>query len=116
MQTELLNRRPWRTRLELANAIFETVRSSTTGNVGTPRSECAPPIEYELRHNQIEPIARPHSPPTRLRETHGTSPPRNSVRVNSAPGRSAKGGIRHDGPKRPGSKALKPPDPAAEGL
>jgi putative transposase len=35
MQTELLDRRRWRTRVELANAILSTWRSSTTGNDAT---------------------------------------------------------------------------------
>jgi putative transposase len=30
MQTELLDRKKWRTRIELSNAIFDTLRSSTT--------------------------------------------------------------------------------------
>jgi putative transposase len=35
MQVELLNRRRWRTRIELANAIFEYSRSGTTGDAAT---------------------------------------------------------------------------------
>ena len=35
MQTELLDRRRWKTRLELANAIFEYLEISTTGNDAT---------------------------------------------------------------------------------
>ncbi len=57
MQTELLNRRKWRTRLELANAIFEYLeifhdrqrRHSALGMVT--------PIECELRHSKTEPVA-----------------------------------------------------------
>jgi putative transposase len=44
MQTELLNRRRWRTRVELANAMFSnTSRSSTTASGDTPPSACSPP-------------------------------------------------------------------------
>ena len=56
MQTELLNRQRWKTCLELANAIFEYLeifhnrrRHSALGMLT--------PIEYELRHNQIKPVA-----------------------------------------------------------
>ncbi len=56
MQVELLNRRRWNTRLELANAIFEHVeifhnrqrRHSSLGMLS--------PIEYEFRH--ADPAAR----------------------------------------------------------
>jgi hypothetical protein len=41
MQTELLNRRRWKTRIELANAIFSTWRSFTTGNDATARWACS---------------------------------------------------------------------------
>lgn len=52
MQVELLNRKRWNTRLELANAIFEYLeifhnrqrRHSSLGMLS--------PIEYELRHHQ----------------------------------------------------------------
>lgn len=51
MQVELINRKRWRTRLELANAIFEYLeifhnrqrRHSSLGMVS--------PIEYERRHS-----------------------------------------------------------------
>jgi hypothetical protein len=35
MQTELLDRQRWTTRLELANAIFEYLEISTTANAAT---------------------------------------------------------------------------------
>ncbi|MEV6605874.1 IS3 family transposase [Kutzneria sp. NPDC051319] len=57
VQTELLDRRRWRTRLELANALFEYLemfhnrrRRHTTLGMLTP-------IEYELRHVRIAPVA-----------------------------------------------------------
>ena len=37
MQTELLDRRRWTTRVELANAALRDWRSSTTGNDATAR-------------------------------------------------------------------------------
>jgi putative transposase len=40
MQVELLDRRRWRTRVELANAIFEYLEISTTGNDATAASAC----------------------------------------------------------------------------
>jgi len=50
MQVELLDRKPWKTRVELSNAIFEYLeifhnrrrRHSSLGMVS--------PVEYELRH------------------------------------------------------------------
>jgi len=42
MQVELLNRRRWKTRVELANAIFEYIESSTTTAGATARSICSP--------------------------------------------------------------------------
>jgi hypothetical protein len=38
MRTELLNRRRWSTRLQLANAIFEYIEGSTTAADANPRS------------------------------------------------------------------------------
>jgi transposase InsO family protein len=40
MQVELLDRHRWRTRVELANAILSTWRSSTTGNDATAAWAC----------------------------------------------------------------------------
>jgi hypothetical protein len=42
MQVELLDRHRWRTRVELANAILRTWRSSTTDNAATAASACRP--------------------------------------------------------------------------
>jgi hypothetical protein len=43
MQVELLDRRPWKTRLELANASSSTSRSGTTDTAGTaPWAGCHP--------------------------------------------------------------------------
>jgi transposase InsO family protein len=56
VQTELLNRQRWRTRIELANALFEYLeifhnrrRHSSLGMLT--------PIEYELRAAPAEPAA-----------------------------------------------------------
>jgi hypothetical protein len=67
LQTELLDRQRWRTRVELANAILSTWRSSTTGNdatvpwAGTPRlnsrsfTQPTSPDSHELEVNQRGP-------------------------------------------------------------
>jgi len=52
MQTELLNRKRWRTRVELANAIFEYLeifhnRQRRHSSIGM-----LTPIEYENQHTQ----------------------------------------------------------------
>src|ERR687898_605978 len=74
MQTELLNRQRWRTRVELANAILNTWRSSTTGNdatvpwAGSPRwsTKSATPLtspdSHELKVNQRGPHQLDHQP------------------------------------------------------
>lgn len=41
MQAKLLNRRKWKTRLELANASSATSRSGTTDSADTANSECS---------------------------------------------------------------------------
>jgi putative transposase len=56
MQVELLNRKKWRTRVELANATFESSRSSTTASAVTRRLGCTP-IEYEILHQTLQPAA-----------------------------------------------------------
>jgi hypothetical protein len=76
MQTELLNRKRWRTRLELANAIFEYVeifhnrkrRHSALGMLTTN--------EYKtLYHQQQKP---PNSPQTQSNKTGPDHHPRSS--------------------------------------
>ncbi len=42
MQTELLDRKKWNTRTELANEIFQYLKISTTGNAATPSSDTSP--------------------------------------------------------------------------
>jgi putative transposase len=60
MQTELLDRRRWRTRIELANAIFEYLEIFHNRQRRHSALEMLTPIEYELRHplpERIEPVA-----------------------------------------------------------
>lgn len=56
MQTEL-NRQRWRTRLELANAIFEYLEIFHNRQRRHSAPGMLTPIEYELRYSQIEPVA-----------------------------------------------------------
>ena len=46
MQVELLDRKRWRTRLELANATFEYPRPSTTASAVTQRLAHVRPVEF----------------------------------------------------------------------
>ena len=50
MQVELLNRRRWRTRLELSNAIFEYLEIFHTRQRRHSSLGMLTPIEYEIRH------------------------------------------------------------------
>ncbi len=56
MQTELLNRKRWRTRLELANAIFEYLEIFHNRKRRHSALGMLTPTEYETLHNQ-QPIA-----------------------------------------------------------
>ena len=49
MQTELLNRRRWRTRIELANAIFEYLEIFHNRQRRHSALGMLTPIEYEIR-------------------------------------------------------------------
>ena len=60
MQTELLNRRRWRTRIELANAIFEYLEIFHNRQRRHSALGMLTPIEYELRtspSDMIDPVA-----------------------------------------------------------
>jgi len=60
MQTELLDRRRWRTRIELANAIFEYLEIFHNRQRRHSALEMLTPIEYELRHplpQSAQPVA-----------------------------------------------------------
>ena len=50
MQVELLNRRRWRTRLELSNAIFEYLEIFHNRQRRHSSLGMLTPVEYELRH------------------------------------------------------------------
>lgn len=52
MQIELLNRKKWRTRIELANAIFEYIEIFYNRQRRHSRLDYLSPIEHELRFNQ----------------------------------------------------------------
>jgi putative transposase len=56
MQTELFNRRKWRTRLELVNAIFEYLEISHNRRRRHSALGMLTPIEYELTQTIAEPV------------------------------------------------------------
>ena len=55
MQTELLNRRRWKTRIELANAIFEYLEIFHNRRRRHSALEMRTPIEYEMLHPTRQP-------------------------------------------------------------
>lgn len=57
VQTELLNRQRWKTRIELANALFEYLEIFHNRRRRHSALGMLTPIEYELRANSIEPVA-----------------------------------------------------------
>ncbi|MBY8851663.1 IS3 family transposase, partial [Saccharothrix sp. MB29] len=57
VQTELFDRRRWRTRLELANALFEYLEMFHNRRRRHTALGMLTPIEYELRHARIAPVA-----------------------------------------------------------
>lgn len=57
MQTELLNRRTWRTRIDLANAIFEYLEIFHNRRRRHSALAMMTPIEYETLHLQHQPVA-----------------------------------------------------------
>ena len=72
MQTELLNRQRWKTRLKLAKAIFEYLEIFHNRRRRHSPLGMLTPIEYALRNNHIEPVARPQCSNT-TPEIQGTS-------------------------------------------
>ena len=52
MQIELLNRKTWRTRLDLANAIFDYIEILYNRQRRPSLLECFSPVEHELRFTQ----------------------------------------------------------------
>ncbi|BDQ24110.1 IS3 family transposase (plasmid) [Rhodococcus qingshengii] len=57
MQTALLNRKRWRTRIELANAIFEYLEIFHNRQRRHSSLGMRTPIEYELHHHTNQPVA-----------------------------------------------------------
>jgi len=57
MQTELLNRRRWRTRIELANAMFEYLEIFHSRRRRHSALGMLTPIEYETLALQHQPVA-----------------------------------------------------------
>jgi transposase InsO family protein len=57
MQTELLNRRKWKTRIELANAIFEYLEIFHNRQRRHSALGMLTPIEYERVHLTAQPVA-----------------------------------------------------------
>ena len=56
-QTELLNRQRWRTRIELANALFEYLEIFHNRRRRHSSLGMLTPIEYELQISRAEPVA-----------------------------------------------------------
>ena len=52
MQIELLNRKKWRTRLDLANAIFDDIEIFYNRQRRHSQLKCLSPVEHELRFIQ----------------------------------------------------------------
>jgi putative transposase len=64
MQVELLNRQRWRTRVELANAIFEYIEGLRNRRRRHSAIGWATPLEFETEHRHQ--ATTPHEP---LRKT-----------------------------------------------
>lgn len=90
MQTDLLNRRRWRTRLELADAIFEYLEIFHNRQRRHSALGMLTPIEFELRTTPS--IA--WSPATRLHVSRGTSPPPIPERFTPGPAKNSALGFR----------------------
>ncbi len=56
-QTELLNRKRWKTRIELANAIFEYLEIFHNRQRRHSALGMQTPIEYEMMQPSIQPVA-----------------------------------------------------------
>ena len=60
MQTELLNRQRWRTRVELANAIFEYTKGFHNRRRRHSALGWISPLEFETAHQNL--VTTPHEP------------------------------------------------------
>ena len=92
MQVELLNRRRWRPRLELSNAIFEYLEIFRNRQRRHSSLGMLSPVEYEIRQpttvarNQASSLSETQAKPLTarspgtpsLRETRGGSPGKNA--------------------------------------
>jgi transposase InsO family protein len=56
MQTELLNRKRWKTRIELANAIFDYLEVFHNRQRRHSSLGMHTPIEFELQHQSAQPV------------------------------------------------------------
>ncbi|WP_227998985.1 IS3 family transposase [Nocardia australiensis] len=71
MQTELLNRQRWRTRIELAKAIFEYLEIFHNRRRRHSALGMRSPIEYEMMQSSIQPWPEVQYPdPTKPGEHH----------------------------------------------
>jgi putative transposase len=57
MQTELLNRKRWKTRIELANAIFDYLEIFHNRQRRHSALGMRTPIEFEVIHQSTQPVA-----------------------------------------------------------
>jgi len=57
MQTELLNHRTWRTRIELANSMFEYLEIFHNRRRRHSALGMLTPLEYETLYQQRQPVA-----------------------------------------------------------
>ena len=57
MQTDLLNRKRWKTRIELANAIFDYLEVFHNRQRRNSALGMRTPIEFELLHQPARPVA-----------------------------------------------------------
>ena len=57
MQVELLDRKRWSSRIDLANAMFEYLEIFHTASVANRRSVGLTPVEYEARPRRPTPAA-----------------------------------------------------------
>lgn len=56
MQTELLNRKRWKTRIELANAIFEYLEIFHNRQLRHSALGMRTPVEFELQYQSAQPV------------------------------------------------------------
>lgn len=66
MQTELLNRKKWRTRIELANAIFEYLEIFHNRQRRHSALGMRTPVEFELLLQSAQPVSEPPDLPGRV--------------------------------------------------